>query len=419
MAKVTLCLRVKHEGKYPYYRASIAKNGRVEPFVAWVKKRRKTFDDGTYHLRLKGPTGKQMYVPVGADPGVARAKQIAKQAELDAVTTGVKVTVSDAICFEVPQGPSEGNGLHHWRDCLNSYISTLGEKTKRNGWKYKAKSNREREANILEFAELIAKPYVEHYTTADMLRYKERLYSLGRANDTVLNKLSCIVTWLKRNGLVSIVGLLPGDERPERRETEGHPYSKTEVDKQMEVVDEHKDLLRLAFNAGMRKMEYAHAERSDIDPVNLGIQIRPKPKYGWTPKTKRGVRFIPLGDNLVRDLLARPEGLLFPNTEGNPNVRIDRIFEEIGKAAGIVPPSNDRACWVHRWRDTWASRQLEAGLLKDRDINRYMGWEGQGGKHSPMLERYARYTPYDDPNVRKAANLLDRYGKPIMVKKRT
>jgi hypothetical protein len=50
------------------------------------------------------------------------------------------------------------------------------------------------------------------------------------------------------------------------------------------------------------------------------------------------------------------DGLLFPNTEGNPNIRIDRIFEEIGKAAGIVPPSNDRACWVHRWRDTAATR---------------------------------------------------------------
>jgi hypothetical protein len=69
-----------------------------------------------------------------------------------------------------------------------------------------------------------------------MLRYKEHLYALGRANDTVLNKLSCIVTWRKRNGMVNIVGLLPGDERPERRETEGHPYSKTEVDEQMEVA---------------------------------------------------------------------------------------------------------------------------------------------------------------------------------------
>jgi integrase len=210
---------------------------------------------------------------------------------------------------------------------------------------------------------------------------------------------------------------LPADERPERRETEGHPRSETEVDKVMEMAGEHKLLLRLAYNAGMRKMEYAHAERADINPINKTIRITSKPKYGWTPKTRRGVREIPIGDSLIRDLLACPDGLLFPNTEGNPNIRIDRIFEEIGKAAGIVPPSNDRACWVHRWRDTTATRQLEAGLLKDRDLNRYMGWEGQGGNHSPMLERYARYTPFDDPNVRKAANLLDPYGKPTVVRK--
>jgi len=320
--------------------------------------------------------------------------------------------------FEVPEEDSKETNLHHWRDCLNSYIALLRGKTKRNGWKYKDKSIREREANIVEFAQLISKPYLEHYTTGDMLRYKERLYSLGRANDTVLNKLSCIVTWLKRNGLVSLVGLLPSDERPERRETEGHPYSEIEVAKMMEVAGSHKLLLRLAYNAGMRKMEYAHAERADVNPINKTIRVAPKPKYGWNPKTKRGVREIPIGDSLVRDLLTCPDGLLFPNTEGNPNVRIDRIFEDVGKAAGIVPPSDDRACWVHRWRDTTATRHLENGILKDRDINRYMGWEGQGGSHSPMLERYARYTPFDDPNVRKAANLLDPYGKPTIVRKR-
>jgi hypothetical protein len=72
-----------------------------------------------------------------------------------------------------------------------------------------------------------------------MLRYKEHLYSWGRANDTVLNKLSCIVTWLKRNGLVSTVGLLPADERPERRETERHPFSETGVDKMTELATRH------------------------------------------------------------------------------------------------------------------------------------------------------------------------------------
>ena len=108
-------------------------------------------------------------------------------------------------------------------------------------------------------------------------------------------------------------------------------------------------------------------------------------------------------------MLTRPDGLLFPDTEGHRSIRIDRIFEAIGKTAGVQPPINSRADWVHRSRDTTATRQLEVGILRDRDLNRYMGWEGRGNNHSPMLEHYAQYSPLDSTEVRNAANLLDPY----------
>ena len=194
-------------------------------------------------VRTKGPDGKRRWVPAtgkndpagplylryytGSYQKHVKAGRFYDEAEVAKLRLERKLKAA-SMGFEVPEEDSNETDLHHWRDCLSSYIALLRGKTKRNGWKYKDKSIREREANILEFTQLIGKPYLEHYTTADMLRYKERLYSLGRANDTVLNKLSCVVTWLKRNGLVSIVGLLPADERPERRETEGHPYSETD-----------------------------------------------------------------------------------------------------------------------------------------------------------------------------------------------
>lgn len=376
-------------------------------------------------VRTTSPEGKRGWVPAigksdppgplylryyqGSRPKHIKAGKYYDEAEAAQLRLERKLR-ADSLGFTVPNEPSNAN-LHHWRDCLNSYVTHLHGKTKRNGWKYNEKSIRERDANITEFARLIGKPFVENYTTADMLRYKEHLYSLGRKNDTILNKLSGLVTWLKRNGVVSITGLLPSDERPERREPEGHPFTAAEVDKMMSIAGGHKLLLRLALNSGMRKMELAHAERGDVDAINKTIRISEKPKYGWVPKTKRGLRTIPLGDNLVSTLLARPDGLLFPNTEDYPSIHIDRIFEEIGKAAGVQPPVGSRADWVHRWRDTYATRQLEAGMLRDRDLNRYMGWEGQGSGHSPMLEHYARYSPFDSPEVRKAANLLDIYGE--------
>ena len=81
MATVTVFLRVTHGDKYPYYRASVAGNGRIEPFVAIVNDRRKTFNEGTYYIGFTGPDGRQKCERAGKDPTVARARQIAKQAE--------------------------------------------------------------------------------------------------------------------------------------------------------------------------------------------------------------------------------------------------------------------------------------------------------------------------------------------------
>ena len=58
----------------------------MEPAVAIVNDRRRTFDSGNYggyFIRYTRPDGKQTYEPVGKDPAGARAKQIAKQAELE------------------------------------------------------------------------------------------------------------------------------------------------------------------------------------------------------------------------------------------------------------------------------------------------------------------------------------------------
>jgi hypothetical protein len=98
MPKVTLMLSAKQGGKWRFFRASVAGNGRVEPSVAVVKDRRRTFEDGDYggyFIRYTRPDGKQTYEPAGKDPAAARAKQIMKQAELESNKAGVKVSVED------------------------------------------------------------------------------------------------------------------------------------------------------------------------------------------------------------------------------------------------------------------------------------------------------------------------------------
>jgi hypothetical protein len=47
MPKVTLMLSAKLGGKWRFFRASVAGNGRVEPGVAIVNNRRRTVDSGS------------------------------------------------------------------------------------------------------------------------------------------------------------------------------------------------------------------------------------------------------------------------------------------------------------------------------------------------------------------------------------
>jgi hypothetical protein len=68
--------------------------------VAVVKGRRKTFDSGSYYIRFTGSDGNQKYRPVGKDPAVARAQQIAKQSELDSGAAGIEVKVTDPTAKE-------------------------------------------------------------------------------------------------------------------------------------------------------------------------------------------------------------------------------------------------------------------------------------------------------------------------------
>lgn len=96
MPKVTLMLSAKQGGKWRFFRASIGGNGRVVPGVAIVNYRRRTIDSGNcggYFVRYTRPDGKQTHEPAGKDPAVARARQIAKQAELEGNKAGITVSV--------------------------------------------------------------------------------------------------------------------------------------------------------------------------------------------------------------------------------------------------------------------------------------------------------------------------------------
>jgi integrase len=353
----------------------------------------KTDPAGPLYLRWYAGSGAK-YEKAGISFHEAEIAQLRLERKLKAQSQG----------FTVPEEAPVPTS-HRCDIVLTAYLAYLRATTKRNGRKYNERAILSRESNIQEFLKVTGRVHVEQIIRADLLRYKKFLNDQGRANDTVYNKLAVVVTWLKKNQIVEIKDLLKSDDWPIVRETKSHPFRATEITAMMEKAGPHQLLIRLARGTGMRKAELMHAERSDINPYAKSIHVKNKPRFSWETKTLAGVREIPLGENLLRDLLAMPEGLLFPNKHGQPDIRIDRRFQEVGEAAGVQPPDDDRACWVHRWRDTYATSLVRSRTLSDLDIARVLGHED-----TSMLKIYYEGLLMESTEARAAANSVDEYG---------
>jgi len=210
-----------------------------------------------------------------------------------------------------------------------------------------------------------------------------------------------VCTWLKKNTVVPVVGLLRAEDWPEKRDTEPRPYTENELSKIFSAArpEEHL-LLRFFLATGMREQEVAHAEYEDINYEKKFIHVQPKPEWGWTPKTEAGTRKIPLGDALLMDLSLRGRsGLIFPNKNTKrPEGHFLRIIKGIAEVVGV------EGAGCHRWRDTFATDQVRAKVLDLRDIAKIMGHENM-----EMMKLYAAFVDLESEDARNAANASDRF----------
>ncbi len=269
------------------------------------------------------------------------------------------------------------------------------------------KSVKSKQTELTEFLSFTKARTLQELKRADLITYRNHLYDEGYAPVTVLNKLMSVVTFLKKNPEVSITRLLKAEDWPEKPETEPNPYTDEELRAMMEAATpDERLLIRFFLGTGMRDQEVAHTELSDIKDTY--IQVQPKPKYGWSPKTAAGTRKIPLGDGLLADLRDHcSSGLLFPNpTTGRPEGHFLRIIQRIAARAAV------QGAGCHRFRDTFATEQVRARVLDLRDIAKIMGHE-----NLEMMKLYAAFIDLKSAQARRAANVSDRFGaKPQLVK---
>lgn len=361
------------------------------PRRSWVVADGKNDPAGSYYIRhCVGSTPK--YVHAGATYEEAELAQIRLERKLKATSIGA------VILEEVDTKKS-----HRIPDVIAAYLADLRLNRR------PERSINSKKTDLNEFAQFCGKTYIEQINRTDILNYRNSLLDAGKAPVTALNKMMTIVTWLKKNPIISITGLLKQEDWPEKRDTEPNPYTDAELRAMMVyATPDERLLLRFFLSTGCREQEVAHVEWSDVDWNRKTIQIQAKPHYGWTPKTSAGTRRIPLGDALLNDLKAREgRGLIFPNPNtGRPEGHFLRIIQDIAERAEVIGAT------CHRWRDTFATTMVRSRVLDLRDVARLMG-------HTDLstIKLYAAFCDLESDQAREAANLGDQFAPgPQLVK---
>jgi integrase len=372
---VTVMIRAKLNGKYPYLPAVWNGNGRLKPNVALVKGNEQKVE-GRYYLRFT-QDGRRRFKLVNGDAAVATAA--AQKAELALKAKAVGIAV-------VEETKGERIKL---ADAIRDYKAEIKE--------HKAKRTYVAYAYALDlFAEGCRKTYVDEVGRGCMMAFAAALKK-ERSERTVSNDLRYVYTFLKRYGKAGIVGK---NDWPKCEDVEYEIYSEDDVKKMLGACQTlaERALILFASGTGFRYGEISHAEKGDIRFDEGMVETRSKPAWRFTTKDHEQ-RIIPVSDSLLevlkRHCAALDGTLLFPSQrEEKPDKHLNRTLERIAKRAGVKLPSKP----MHAFRALYATRLVREGV-DIYTVQRHLG-------HSDIetTQGYLRAVKRNDPKLREQVN---------------
>ena len=106
---------------------------------------------------------------------------------------------------------------HRIADVIAAYLLDLSDSRRPAG------SIKSKKTELQAFAKFCGKVYVEEIKRTDLIAYRNHLLDAGQAPVTALNKLMSVSTWLKKNPVLSVTGLLKAEDWPKKPDTEPRP----------------------------------------------------------------------------------------------------------------------------------------------------------------------------------------------------
>ncbi len=341
--KVGLYTRVSENGRRRYKR--------VNP--------KKPYPLGTrFFLRYCDPaTGKRIWEPIRADRQdfvidgkAAIAKARIKEGE---------VMLGQPTPTPKPAAASDGNQT--LADAIQRYVGMIAEaKSLRTSSAY--------EFTLKQFQKTCSKTRLRDITSDDLMTFAISMKQDGLSDRTISNRVSEVVTFLRKNGYREVTLKWKYTEKKVRA------YRPDELKTLFSAATPDEWLLFQFFlGTGAREQEGMYACWEDIDFQDGIFTVREHLDLGFRPKDCEE-REVPLPDHLVgalkqRFLVNGNQRLIFPNPRtGRPEGHFLRKLKDLAKRAGLNPDD----CGLHKFRKSYATLQHENGTSA-RTIQRRLG----------------------------------------------
>jgi integrase/recombinase XerD len=358
--QVNLTKRVQTPQGSRYCAVVLSVNGRVRPDLVLVNGHEERHPEGAYYLEWREGK-KRRRLSVGSDAQDAAASRQRKEAELNALNNGVSVLSEN------------GNGHRSVAAAISQFLEET-ELTK------KPKTLAAYTTALNYFTESCAKMYPHEIERHDLLKFSGFLRDQKKQSPrSVYNKFETVMSFLKTNGIRSLIGK---NDWPRYTEEEPEMYEHEELDKLFKACDDEERLwFKFFLMTGMREQEVMHTYWSDVNFAASTVRVSHKPDRGWTPKAYKE-REIPIPAKLAKKLKAwkaksdKTCNLVFPTSGCNP--KLD--FLDCLKACAERAELNKDNFWLHKFRSTFATRCLWAGV----DIRTVRQWLGHSDLESTM-----------------------------------
>jgi integrase len=375
---VNLTKRVQTDQGLRYCPVAESANGRVKPDLVVVNGHQERHPEGAYYLEWR-EDGKRIRLSVGKDAQDADARRQRKEAELNALNSGVSVI------------PENSNGHRTIATAVAAFLDET-ELTK------KPKTLAAYTTALNYFTESCPKLYLQDIERADLLKFCAFLRDKKKqAPRSVYNKFENVMTFLKANGIRGLVGK---NDWPRYTEEEPEMYEKDELDKLFKAGDAEERLWYEFFlMTGMREQEVMYTYWSDVNLAHATVRVSHKADRGWTPKAYKE-REIPIPAKLVKSLKAwkaksnKACNLVFPTAGCNPKLDFLDCLKAVAERAKLDRDN----FWLHKFRATFATRCLWAGV----DLRTVQQWLGHSDMESTM--RYLK--PSRSQHVRDKVNQI-------------